>query len=55
MNPIESDLNESTTSNQGSEQVAAFNRIVLSFLTFDPSRRPSAAEALLDPAFDNFR
>jgi len=53
LGPIESKLNESTTSNRGSEEVATFNRIMLSFLTFDPAKRPRAAEALLDPAFDH--
>ena len=54
LKPIESDLNESTIySNSARGGVAAFVRIVRSFLALDPAKRPRAAKALLDPAFDD--
>jgi len=49
---IESELKEPITYNSGPEEVAAFTRLLLSFLAFDPAQRPRAAAALLDPAFD---
>ena len=33
-------------------EVSTFIRIMLSFLEFDPAKRPRAVEALLDPAFE---
>ena len=51
---IESALNKSTTRNNGAEEVSAFVRIMRSFLALDPAQRPSAAEALLGPAFERF-
>jgi len=48
---IEPELNESTIHNNGAEEVAAFIRVMRSFLALDPAQRPRAAEALLDPAF----
>ena len=53
--PIESKLNGSTTWNNGAEEVVTFVRIMRSFLTLDPAQRPSAAEALLDPAFEDIQ
>ena len=52
LEPIESDLNESTIYSNGVGGVAAFVRIVRSFLALDPAKRPCAAKVLLDPAFD---
>jgi len=49
--PIESKLNESTVHSNGAEEVSAFVRIMRSFLNLNPTKRPCAAEALLDPAF----
>jgi len=49
---IESELKEALADEDSPEEVAAFTRIMLSFLTLDPARRPRAAEALLDPGFD---
>ena len=51
---IESALNKSTTRNNGAADVTAFVRIMRSVLARDPAQRPSAAEALLDPAFERF-
>lgn len=51
---IESVLNESTTHSNGAEEVSAFVRIMQSFLALDPTQRPRAVEALLDPAFERF-
>ena len=48
---IESELNEPTIDSDDPEEVATFVRIMQSFLAFDPAKRPRAAEALLDPAF----
>lgn len=48
---IGSKLNESTVYHNGAEEVAAFVRIIQSFLTFDPDKRPRAVEALCDSAF----
>jgi len=50
---IESELNESTIHSNGGEEVAAFIRVMWSFLALDPAQRPRAAEALLDPAFEH--
>ena len=50
---IESELNELMLYNNGPEEVATFVRIMRSFLALDPAQRPSAAEALLDPAFQD--
>jgi len=50
---IESKLNESTIRSNGAEEVATFIRVVRSFLALDPAKRPHAAEALLDPAFEH--
>lgn len=50
---IESELNESTTHSSGAEEVAAFVRIMRSFLALDPTQRLRAAETLLDPAFEH--
>jgi len=50
---IESDLNESTIYTNSAEEVATFVRIVRSFLALDPPKRPRAAKALLDPAFED--
>ena len=47
---IESELNETTIHSNGAEEIAAFIRIMRSFLALDPAQRPRAAEALLDPA-----
>jgi len=52
LEPIESELNKSAYHNNGAEEVATFTRVMLSFLALDPTQRPRAAEALLDPAFD---
>ena len=49
---IESELNGSAIRSDGPED-ATFARIVRSFLTLDPAKRPRAAEALLDPAFQD--
>ena len=51
--PIESEMNKSATHSNGAEEVATFTRVMLSFLAFDPTQRPHAAEALLDTAFDH--
>ena len=51
--PIESELNESTILANNAEEVATFVRIMRSFLALDPAKRPRAAEALLDPAFED--
>ena len=51
--PIESELNELTVGNNEAEEVVTFSRIMRSFLAFDPAKRPRAAEALLDPAFEH--
>lgn len=48
--PIESELNQSTVNSNG-EEIAAFVKTLRSFLALDPSRRPRAEEALLDPVF----
>jgi hypothetical protein len=48
---IGSKVNESTVYHNGAEEVAAFVRIVRSFLTFDPDKRPRAVEASCDPVF----
>jgi hypothetical protein len=48
---IESKLNESTVYHNGAEEVAAFIRIIRSFLAFDPDKRPCAVEASSDPVF----
>ena len=50
--PIGSELNESTVYGTGANRVA-FVRIMRSFLALDPTKRPRAAEALLDPAFND--
>ena len=50
---IESEFKYSAIYSDGSEEVAPFLRIMRSFLALDPSRRPCAAEALLDPAFED--
>ena len=50
--PVESGLNESTVRGAGANRVATFVRIMRSFLALDPTKRPRAAEALLDPAFE---
>jgi len=50
---IESELDEVLVYEDSPEEVVAFTRIMLSFLTLDPAQRPRAAEALLDPAFDH--
>ena len=52
--PIESELNESffKKSGAGDEEVAAFVRIIRSFLALEPAQRPRAAVALLDPGFE---
>ena len=49
--PIESKISVSTVHNNGDEEVAAFIRVMKSFLALDPNRRPSAMEALRDPIF----
>ena len=49
---IESELNESFFSKSGAEEVAAFVRIMRSFLALDPTQRPRAVDALLDPGFE---
>lgn len=46
---IESKLNESTVYHNSAEEVAAFVRIIRSFLAFDPDKRPRAVEASCDP------
>ena len=48
---IESELSESTVWSNGAEEVTTFVRIMQSFLTLNPAKRPCATEALLDPAF----
>ncbi|KAN0125243.1 kinase-like protein, partial [Russula decolorans] len=48
---IGSKLNESTVYHNGAGEVAAFVRIIRSFLTFDPDKRPRAVEASCDPVF----
>ena len=50
---IECELNGSTIYNNGPEEVATFVRIMRLFLALDPAKRPRAAEALLDPAFQD--
>ena len=47
---IESELNGRSND---PEEVATFVRIMRSFLAFDPAKRPRAAEALLDPVFQD--
>jgi hypothetical protein len=49
--PIESELNNSAIYSNGDEEIAAFLRILLSFLTLNPSERPRAREALKHPIF----
>jgi len=48
---IGSKLNESTVYHNSAEEVAAFVRIIRSFLTFDPDKRPRAVEVSCDPVF----
>ena len=49
--PIESEFNGLKAYSDDAEEVATFVRIMRSFLTINPTQRPRAAEALLDPAF----
>jgi len=46
-------LNGPMFDSDGPEEVATFARIMRSFLALDPAERPCAAEALLDPAFED--
>lgn len=49
----ESDLHQPTVHSNGTEEVASFVRIMWSFLALNPAQPPSAAKALLDPAFQD--
>ena len=51
---IESKINEAVVYNNGNEEIAAFIRLLKSFLVLDPNKRPSAMEALRDPIFQRF-
>jgi hypothetical protein len=51
LTPIESAVNGLTVHSNGADEISAFVRVVRSFLALDPTKRPRAAEALLDPAF----
>ena len=47
----ESGLSELSVHNDDNEEIAAFIRLLKSFLVLDPNKRPSAMEALRDPIF----
>ena len=47
---IESSLSKLTAYNNNDE-IAAFIKLIKSFLALDPNKRPSAMEALCDPIF----
>ena len=51
---IESGLSELSVHNDDNEEIAAFIRLLKSFLVLDPNKRPSAMEALRDPIFQRF-
>ena len=51
---IESGLSELGVHNDDNEEIAAFIRLLKSFLVLDPNKRPSAMEALRDPIFQRF-
>ena len=48
---IENGLSELSVHNDDNEEIAAFIRLLKSFLVLDPNKRPSAMEALCDPIF----
>ena len=50
---IESSLSKLTAYNNNDE-IAAFIKLIKSFLALDPNKRPSAMEALRDPIFQRF-
>lgn len=50
---IDSKFSESAVYNNGNEEIAAFIKLLRSFLAFDPKNRPSAVEALRDPIFEH--
>ena len=51
---IENGLSELSVHNDDNEEIAAFIRLLKSFLVLDPNKRPSAMEALRDPIFQRF-
>ena len=53
LTPIESELNGPTIRSNGPGEVVTFVRIMRSFLALDLAKRPRAAEALLDPVFQD--
>ena len=48
---IESSLSKLNVYNNDDDEIAAFIRLIKSFLVLDPNKRPSAMEALRDPIF----